>query len=87
MTFERDIDPKTWRAEKTNLLARIAHLEEIVDHSTGQQKKWQKAYFDLKQDHESLQKQMQLISLGLALKESGQSSNDLESNTGTKTTG
>lgn len=49
MTFDQDIDPKMWKAEREAYITTIKHLREVVEHSTKKQQEYQSRYFGMKE--------------------------------------
>lgn len=55
MTFNPDIDPKVWKAEKEAYKRTIQYQVELIEHEKKQHTKYQKLYFSMKDEYEDLQ--------------------------------
>jgi hypothetical protein len=65
VTFNPDIDPKTWKAERAAYLRTIEYQRELIDHTKEQQVKWQKLYFEMKDKRDSCMEELEKTNLAL----------------------
>jgi hypothetical protein len=52
VTFNPDIDPKLWKAERAAYKRTIEYQVELIEHEKKQHEKYQKLYFDMKEKYE-----------------------------------
>jgi hypothetical protein len=55
MSFDKDLDPSRWRAEKTVMTETINYWKETANHEMKQHAKYQKLYFEMKEKLERCQ--------------------------------
>lgn len=48
MTYDADLDPKRWKAERFSKDEAIKQLKETLDAEKEKTRRWQQKYFDLK---------------------------------------
>lgn len=66
MTFNPDVDPKLWKAEKAAYKRTIEYQVELIEHAKTQQVKWQKLYFEMKEERDKCLERLEKTNEALA---------------------
>lgn len=65
MTFDPDIDPKLWKAEKAAWIAAVKHYQTLAEHEIKQHQKYRKLYFDMKDKRDAANERIEELRIKL----------------------